>query len=135
MDRLRVLVAEDHSELRRQVVELLNSEFTVVGDVGDGKQLINTAEQLKPDIIISDILMPLMDGFSAMRVLRAKGIRTPFVFITVMTREALSYVVEDGPVGFVNKTDLLAELRSAVNAVGLGVSYLSRSFRQNHNNH
>jgi DNA-binding NarL/FixJ family response regulator len=135
MDKLRVLIAEDHEQLRATIVDLLDSEFTVVGAVGDGQQLVEAAPVLNPSLIVSDIDMPLMDGFSAMRVLRAKGIQTPFVFITLMTVEGISSGVEDHPVGFVHKADLANELKSAIHAVAVGVSYLSRSFRQNHENH
>jgi len=131
MDKLRVLIAEAHEELRATVVELLKTEFTVVDAVGDGQQLIQTASLLEPNVIVSDIDMPLMDGFSAMRILRAKGIQAPFVFITSMAVEGLSSAVEDHPVGFVHKADVANELKSALHAVTVGVSYLSRSFRRN----
>lgn len=132
MEPLRVLVAEDHQWMRTAVVELLKSEFTVVGAVGDGQQLVDATPLLKPNIIVSDIDMPLMNGFAAMRALRAQGIEIPFVFITAMTVDGLSSSVEEHPVGFVHKEDLLDELKSGVRAVAIGVSYLSRSFRQNH---
>jgi CheY-like chemotaxis protein len=135
MDRLRVLIAEDHEELRATIVDLLHSEFTVVGAVADGQQLVEAAPALNPSLIVSDIDMPLMDGFSAMRALRAKSIQTPFVFITLMSLDGISSGVEDHPVGFVHKADLANELKSALHAVAVGVSYLSRSFRQNHEYH
>jgi CheY-like chemotaxis protein len=131
MDKLRVLIAEDREELRATIIELLRAEFTVVGDVGDGQKLVETASSLKPDIIVSDIDMPLLDGFSAMRILRTKGIEAPFVFITSMAVEGPSSAVEDHPVGFVHKADLMNELRSALHAVAFGISFLSRSFRRN----
>ena len=129
MVRLRVLVAEDHERIRTTVVDLLSSEFAVVGAVGDGQELVKAAPLLKPNIIVSDIAMPLMNGFAAMRALRAKGIETPFVFITVMTIDGLSSGVEEHRVGFVHKEDLVDELTSAVHAVAAGESYLSRLFR------
>jgi CheY-like chemotaxis protein len=135
MDKLRVLIAEDHEALRATIVDLLDSEFTVVGAVGDGQQLVEAAPALNPNLIVSDVDMPLMDGFSAMRILRAKSIQAPFVFITLMTVEGISSGIEDHPVGFVHKADLASELKSALHAVAVGVSYLSRSFRQNHENH
>ena len=135
MDKLRVLIAEDHEQLRATIVDLLDAEFTVVGAVGDGQQLVEATPVLNPSLIVSDIDMPLMDGFSAMRALRAKSIQTPFVFITLMSLDGISSGVEDHPVGFVHKADLAIELKSALHAVAVGVSYLSRSFRQNHENH
>ena len=77
MDRLRVLIAEDHEDLRGIVVAVLSSEFEVIGAVGDGEKLVQAAISLKPDVIVTDIVMPLMDGFSARNELRAKGIDHP----------------------------------------------------------
>ena len=110
MDKLRVLIAEDREELRATIIELLRAEFTVVGDVGDGQKLVETASSLKPDIIVSDIDLPLLDGFSAMRILRTKGIEAPFVFITSMAVEGPSSAVEDHP-GRSERSGALAEPR------------------------
>jgi CheY-like chemotaxis protein len=129
VNELRVLVAEDNEDLRPIIVALLSSEFQVVGAVGDGEQIVLGAIFLKPDVIVTDINMPVMDGIAAMNELRSRGLEYPFVFLTVMTIDGFSGKIE-GPVAYVHKNDLFSELKLAVHAVMLGDIYVSRSFRR-----
>lgn len=129
MNGLRVLVAEDHLEVRGIVVEILNSEFEVVDAVGDGEELIWAAVRLKPDVIVSDVAMPLMDGPSARRDLMSQGIECPFVFITITDIAWLASKAANPPVAYVHKTDMIDELNLAVREVALGNAYFSRLFR------
>jgi DNA-binding NarL/FixJ family response regulator len=129
MDRLRVVVAEDHDQLRGGIVTLLSSEFQVVDNVPDGQRLIEAVLRWKPDVIITDIEMPVMDGFSARTSLLSKGIDAPFVFITLTNTVELPSDIEQGTVGFVHKIDLMEELAMAVQSVAHGESYLSQEFR------
>jgi len=129
VNELRVLVGEDNEDIRAITVALLSSEFQVVGAVGDGEQIVMAAIFLKPDVIITDISMPGMDGIAAMTELRSRGVEYPFVFMTVMSIAGFSGRVE-GPVGYVHKNDLFSELKLAVHSVMLGDIYISRSFRR-----
>jgi len=126
---LRVLIADDHEVTRAILVTLLNPDFQVVGAVDDGEQLVRAAIFLQPDVIISDINMPLLDGFSAMDELRSRGMEYPFVFVTPMDLPGLVPSIEQGPVGYVHQTDLFKELKLAVKMVAHGIFYISRSFR------
>ena len=130
MSGLRVLVAEDHEDMRAMIVALLSSDFEVVGAVGDGEQLIQSAIFLQPAVIISDISMPFVDGLSAKNDLWSKGLKFPFVFITVLDLETLSFIAEEESVAYVSKLDLFSELKPAIDAVAVGESYISRSFRR-----
>ena len=78
MTALRVLVADDNADVRRIVIELLSSDFQVIGEAADGQDLIQCAVSLQPDIVVSDIVMPLMDGLSAKEHLRSMSLRPPF---------------------------------------------------------
>ena len=129
MDRLRVVVAEDHDQLRGAIITLLSSDFQVIDNVADGQQLVEAVLQCKPDVIITDIEMPVMDGFSARTNLLSKGIQQPFVFITLTNTVELPSDIGSGTVGFVHKVDLMEELAIAVQSVALGKSYLSQEFR------
>ena len=125
----RVLVAEDHEDLRALLVALLCSDFQVVGAVDDGEQLVEAATFLKPDIIISDVGIPWVDSFSAKNELRSRGIHSSFVFIATMDFDGLfSTSVAEEPVGWVHKYDLFSELKAAVHTVASGNTYISRSF-------
>jgi DNA-binding NarL/FixJ family response regulator len=124
---LRVLIAENHEIVRAILVALLSPDFQVIGAVGDGEQLIQAAFFLQPDVIISAISMPLLDGFSAKNELRSRGMEYPFVFVTTMDLPGLVRSMEQGPVGYVHSADLFNELKLAIDTVSLGISYISRS--------
>jgi DNA-binding NarL/FixJ family response regulator len=130
MTGLRVLIAEDHERLRQMVVALLHEDFKVIADVGDGDQLVRAATALNPDVIVSDIDMPLIDGFSARKELLSMGIEQPFVFISMMDLTGLPSEFREGAVGYVHKADLSGELAPAIRAVAGGQFYVSRSYRK-----
>jgi DNA-binding NarL/FixJ family response regulator len=130
VNELRVLIADDHEDLRGIVVALLSSDFQVVGAVGDGQQLVQAAIFLQPDVIISDVRMPAMDGLSAKKELRSKGIQCPFIFMTTTDLKDLAASEEETCIGYLHKLDLFNELKLAIHAVALGDSYISRSFRE-----
>lgn len=81
-EALRILVADDHDAMRQCVVCLLSINFLVIGAVSDGSELLEAAVCLKPDLIVSDVRMPRLNGTEAMNKLRAVGINIPFVFIS-----------------------------------------------------
>jgi len=130
MKKLRVLIAEDHEISRALVVTLVGSECHVVGDVPDGEQLVEAARRLKPDVIVSDIMIPIMDGFSARGELTSLNLHIPFVFVTVMRIDELLSGSAVSGVGYVHKSDLVGELILAIREVSRNQSYVSRSFRR-----
>ena len=65
MDRMRVLLADDHPRILSRLTDLLEPEFKVIAVVGDGQSLIETAKSLQPDLIITDISMPILSGIEA----------------------------------------------------------------------
>ena len=82
LSKLRVLVADDHEEIRQMVVRFLEREFEVIGAVADGIELMDAAALLNPDVIVSDVCMPRLTGPEALEKLTAKGSDIPFVFIS-----------------------------------------------------
>jgi CheY-like chemotaxis protein len=111
-EMLRVLVADDHEKMRICLVQILEREFFVVGSVADGYELIEAAARLKPDVIVSDVLMPHLSGTEAMMTLEAGGIDIPFVF--VCSDEHIVKEVTENFSTCVHKVDVLSELPSAV---------------------
>ena len=71
MTRPRILLAEDHTIVRAGLVSLLSEEFEVVGDVGDGHSLVRTVERLRPDVLVLDIQMPLLNGIECSAQVRS----------------------------------------------------------------
>jgi len=81
--RARILLADDHKEIRDRAVRLLEPEFEVVGAVSDGNALVRVYAQLKPDVCIIDISMPYLNGIEAAIKLRENGSEARIVFLTV----------------------------------------------------
>ena len=83
LTRARVLLADDHKDFLAAAARLLEPEFEVIKTVGDGQALLEEAARLKPDILVVDISMPLLNGIEAARQLRAAGSTAKIVFLTV----------------------------------------------------
>jgi CheY-like chemotaxis protein len=126
MNKLRVLIADDHEDARCLALRLLSPKCAIAGAVADGRQLIDAAIALRPDVIVSDISMPLVTGPEAMLKLRANGLNIPFVLISVDSIGAEEYI-RAGAVGFVAKMDMGYELAPAVCAASVGRVYFSRT--------
>ena len=112
MARLRVLVAEDHSAMRNCIVNILSADFEVIAAVPDGEELVASALALKPDVIVSDIRMPRLDGVSALLRLRDAGVFTPFVLVTV--DEDLAAHLNLPLACCISKTEMYWKLNTAV---------------------
>ena len=125
MHKLRVLVADDHGDVRWAIIRFLSEEFDVVGSAADGRSLVDAAITLVPDVIVSDVSMPLLNGPEAMDELRATGLDIPFVFVSADATR-VEECIEAGGMGFVQKTDIGHELTRAVGAANRREVYLSR---------
>jgi DNA-binding NarL/FixJ family response regulator len=82
MARARILLAEDHPRMAAELRRLLESEFDVAGVVGDGHALLREAEALAPDAIVTDIVMPGLDGIAATAILLAQHPNARVVLVT-----------------------------------------------------
>jgi len=110
--RLTVLVADDHTRMRNCIVEILDRKFCVIGAVADGEELVSAATQLLPDVIVSDVWMPKLNGPDAKQVLLESGVGIPFVFITSDSRDARQIWRNLSPC--INKLDVFTALCPAV---------------------
>ena len=82
-NRRRVLLADDRPLVLERVTVLLQSTFEVVGVAHDGLEMIDKAMRLSPDIIVSDISMPKLDGIQAAHRIQKLGAKAPIVFLTI----------------------------------------------------
>jgi DNA-binding NarL/FixJ family response regulator len=128
MDRIRILVAEDDARLRRALVELLRlePEFDVVADAGDGETALQQAGVLNPDVVLTDLEMPRMDGIALIKkVLKL----LPNVAVVVLTKfgddERVFGAIKSGAVGYLLKDAGLEELVQAVRMAKSGEGFLS----------
>jgi AmiR/NasT family two-component response regulator len=104
MERVRVIVADDESLIRMDLREMLtNLGYLVIGEVGDGRSMVNLARELRPDVVIADIKMPDMDGIEAARVLTAEKIAPVILLTAYGQRELVERAKEAGVVGYLVK--------------------------------
>jgi DNA-binding NarL/FixJ family response regulator len=126
MGRERVLVADDHGVVVAGVRAVLEPEFEIVGVVEDGRALVVAAAELHPDIIVTDISMPLLNGIEAIRQVKKADPAARAIVLTV--HEDIAQIVEAfraGASGYLLKTSATTELPTAVRAVLKGGAYVT----------
>jgi len=124
--RPRLLLADDHVLVAEALKSLLAPEFDLVGVVEDGRELVEAAGKLRPDVIVADVTMPHLNGIDALAQLRQGGDRTPVVFLTMHRDVAFARrALEAGAAGFVLKHSAPAELIAAIRAALHGGTYLT----------
>lgn len=126
MTRKRVLLADDHSAMLEEVRVLLGKDYEVVGAVENGEKLVEAAGSLLPDVIVSDISMPVMTGFEAAAKIRQMGIPARIIFLTVQSSGAyLKKARALGVDGYVLKIYTTEQLPLAIASVLAGMPYFS----------
>lgn len=126
MIRPRLLLADDHTKTRALLRDLLESDFEVVGEVGDGRSLVRSAEQLSPDVIVTDISMPGLDGIAAATAILHKNPGARIVFVTVNSDVSLVKCgLATGALGYVLKLAAGDDLIPAVHAALRGERHIS----------
>jgi CheY-like chemotaxis protein len=123
---LRVLIADDHEQCRWAMAHLLGVECNVVAAVADGRELVDAAISLLPDVIVTDISMPILSGIQAMDELFERGFDIPFVLVSSGISGAEDFI-KRGAMAFVNKIDMGYDLVVAVFSASLGQVCVSRS--------
>jgi two-component system nitrate/nitrite response regulator NarL len=103
---MRILIADDHSLFRDGITSLLKaSGFEVVGEARDGEQAVRETLKLKPDIVLMDLNMPVMNGLQALRQIRASLPNTKVVMLTISdSHEDLVSAIENGAYGYLLKS-------------------------------
>ncbi len=127
-DMYRVVIAEDHTLFRQGLKALLSlePEFEVVGEAADGFQAIQSAKELKPDIILLDISMPRVDGMAAIREIKSVCPEAKILILTVhKTEEHVLETLKSGANGYILKDASHEEFLLAMRSVLQGKRYLS----------
>jgi len=124
---VRILLADDHPHFPEIEERLLESEFEVVGKVSNGQALFDEAIRLKPDVIVTDISMPILNGIEASSRLKESGCSSRIVFLTVHSDpEFVRTCLSTGAFGYVAKSRLLSELVPAIHEALAGKIFVSR---------
>ncbi len=125
---IRILVADDHSVVRQglQMFLSLDPDFEVVGEASDGAEAVRLTETLRPDVVLMDMLMPVMDGIEATGAIRGSFPDTEVIALTsVLDDGAVVGAIKAGAIGYLLKDTQADELRKAIRAAAAGQVQLS----------
>jgi DNA-binding NarL/FixJ family response regulator len=126
MPRARVLLAEDHAIVAEGLRALLQDKFDLVGIVHDGRALLTAVDELRPDVVIADISMPLLNGVDAVKQIQASKRGIKVIMLTMHADVPLAVAAfRAGASGYVLKSSAGDELIAAVEEVLKGRSYLT----------
>jgi DNA-binding NarL/FixJ family response regulator len=124
--RSRILIADDHTLIAELCRKLLDMEFDVVGTVSDGHALVRAAHELKPDVVVVDIAMPILNGLDAGKQVKEMLPAVKLVYLTMNPDiEVAAEAFRRGASGYLLKTCAASELVVAVRDVLRGKSYMS----------
>jgi DNA-binding NarL/FixJ family response regulator len=126
MRKTKVLLAEDHIIVAEGLKSILEDEFDLLGIVADGRALVEAARQLKPDVIVADISMPLLNGLDAARQIKKEGLPVKIIFLTMHAEVPLATeAFRSGASGYLLKQSASQELITAIHEVMKGHSYVT----------
>ena len=125
-NRSRILIADDHNLVAELCKRLLESEFDVVGVVSDGRAMVRAASELKPDVIVVDVAMPILNGLDAGRQVKEMLPAVKLLFLTMNPDvEVAAEAFRRGASGYLLKTCAAVEMVLAVREVLRGKTYMS----------
>jgi len=126
--RARILLADDHQEMRDVVVHLLEKDFDIVHTAEDGRAFLDAAQKLKPDLCLIDISMPLISGIEAATQLRESGSIAKIIILTIHEDGDFARAAfKSGASGYVVKSRMATDLLTAVDEVLAGRTFVSSS--------
>lgn len=126
--KIRILIADDHAVVRSGLQSLLKlaREFVVVGEANNGTDAVKMADELKPDVVLLDISMPIMSGIEATRVIKQKSSGTKVLILTIHASEDfVQEVIQAGADGYVLKHADKEEIFDAIRSVAASEPYFS----------
>src|SRR3989304_5412512 len=125
---IRILIVDDHSVVRQglRMFLSLDPELEVIGEAADGAEALKRAHALKPDVVLMDLLMPVMDGITAIGIIRRELPDTEVIALTsVLEDSSVIGAVRAGAIGYLLKDPQADELRRAIKAAANGQVQLS----------
>lgn len=125
---VKILLADDHEVLREGLISLLSDypEFVVVAEAKDGRQALELARRVQPDVVILDLMLPVMDGIQVARKLRQNQQGVRIIILSALTgRKIVDQAMAAGADGYVSKTRCIDDLVNALRLVMEGKSFIS----------
>ncbi len=126
-DGIKVLIVDDHAVLRDGLRALLDhhSDITIIGEASEGEQAVNKAEELNPDVIVMDLVLPGMGGLETIRRIVKRNPKAKVIVLTqYCDREHVTLAIKVGALGYLPKQASGSEVVSAIHAVYRGESFL-----------
>ncbi len=126
MSKTTVLLADDHAIVSQGLEALLQENFQLLGAVRDGRALVDAVSRLKPDVVVTDISMPGLNGLEAIRQIKKLRPATKIVALTMHSEPNLvAEALKAGAAGYVLKSSAVEELERAIQEVVLGRTYVT----------
>jgi len=126
VNKVRILLADDHPHFPELVESLLGPAFEVIGKVGDGRALSDAALNLKPDVIVTDISMPVLNGIEAVDELQRLGCTSRVIFLTVHSDpDFVRTCLAAGAFGYIVKSRVALDLLPAIHEALAGHLFIS----------
>ena len=128
MDKIRLLMVDDHPGVSDGLHGMLDGQpdFEVVGEAGDGSEAVNLTKTLKPDIVLMDLRMPVMDGVAALREIKARSLQVQVLVLTTYDSDAdILPAIEAGAAGYLLKDSSRQELYDGIRAAARGETVLA----------
>ncbi len=132
MNRARILIADDHSLVLKGITGLLDKQYELAGMAENGKDLVDAAMRLRPDVVVLDISMPIMNGIDATREIKRALPATKVIVLTMHSNAIyLRKALNAGASGYVLKAGAAEELLIAIEKALAGGTYVTPSFDRN----
>jgi two-component system, NarL family, response regulator NreC len=125
---IRVLIAEDHLLVRAGIRALLEKpgDISILGEASNGQEAVDLARELKPDVLIMDIMMPRLNGIQAAEIIQSQKLPTPILLLSMYSDAGFVHkALQCGVKGYVLKSSVSDELLQAVRTVAGGNRFLS----------
>jgi DNA-binding NarL/FixJ family response regulator len=130
VDKIRVVLADDHRDVIAKIRGVLGDEFEVVDAVVNGIQAVSAVLALDPDVFVTDISMPLLNGLQAARRIQNANPRVKIIFVTIHEdRDFIAAAFSAGATGYVTKRRLSTDLVFAIQEALKGNAFVSNSIR------
>ena len=130
VDKIRVVPADDHQEIIAKVRGVLGDEFEVIEAVENGNQAVSAVLALDPDVLVTDISMPHLNGLQAARRIQNANPRVKIIFLTIHEdRDFIAAAFSAGAMGYVTKRRLSVDLVFAIQEALKGHTFVSNSTR------
>lgn len=132
MSKIKIMIADDHAIVRDGLRQILSDQkdFAVIGEAEDGKEALEKAKALRPDVMLLDIAMPKLSGLEAISLIKESVPRTQIVVLSMHSKETyIQQVLAAGALGYVLKASPSTDILEAIRAAYRGEYFLSSKLR------